>query len=148
MLKRNMILAGVVAAMITAGGCAMQCPVERIQSSAPDQEDSYVPVADPAMQLRKWERATASYANGNVTAGPTGFMYQSAADLPAYVYPVLEAPLFIGQAVASPVVLIVTPPWTPVTYTGATMNPTYTAMPPVGRPAMAVETSAAPTTQP
>lgn len=145
MLKRSMFLAGVCAAMVTAGGCAMQCPFDRVQNSAAEQEDSYVPVADPAMQLRRWERATANYANGNVEAGPTGFLYQPARGQPEVAYVVEEVPLFIGQAVLSPVVLIMTPPWTAVNYTGVTVNPTYTAMPMVGRPAMATE---APMTQP
>jgi hypothetical protein len=61
---------------------------------------------------------------------------------------VLEAPLFVFQTVALPVTLAITPPWTELHYTGATVEPTYTAMPPLPPSNAVVETAVEPSAQP
>jgi hypothetical protein len=111
------------------------------------------------MQLRDWQRVSAEYANGDTPAGPTGFLYEPRWNQPEWTYAVIETPLFLGQTIALPVVFVMTPPWTPVTYKGATIEATYNAMPalpgspsetmPTAAPAPVVsESGAAPATQP
>ena len=148
MLKQTKALMAM--GVLLAGGCMSQCPLQKVENTPAERENQAPIMVDPAMQLRNWDRSTAYYGNGNVVAGPTGFRYIPRWGQPEPFYVAEEVPLFIAQTIALPVVLILTPPWTPELYTGVTVEPTYTAMPPVpNRSAMSVdEPFMAPTTQP
>ena len=129
-----------------------KCPVSRLKNAPPDELNDSPLVVDGAMQLRDWQRSSAVYANGDTPAGPTGFLYEPAWYQSEWRYPIIETPLSVAQMVALPVTLAITPPWTTVTYTGATINTTYTAMPamPGGTsiPQTDVMPAGAPATQP
>jgi hypothetical protein len=88
-------------------------------------------VIDEAMQIRDWEPSSARYTNPRFIAGPTGFLYQPAYDMPAPVYAAQETPMFILQALALPVTVWLPPLYTPVEYAGETLEPTWHAMPPL-----------------
>jgi hypothetical protein len=145
---------------MSASMSSMQCPIQKIQNAPPDELNDSPLVVDGAMQLRDWQRMTAQYANGDTPAGPTGFLYEPRWNQPEWTYAVIETPLFVGQTLALPVVFAFTPPWTPVTYKGATIEATYNAMPALPgspsetmptaapNPEIAPEAVAAPTTQP
>lgn len=139
MLKHVAMLA---AGVMVAGGCST---VQKVENSAPERENQVPVMVDQAMQLRQWERSTARYGNGNVVAGPTGFPYITRWNQPEPYYLAEEVPLFVVQSVVSPLVLIVTPPWTPELYSGVTVQSSYTAMPATPSPSGPY---AAPTTQP
>jgi hypothetical protein len=86
---------------------------------------------DEAMEIRDWEPMSARYTNPRFIAGPTGFWYQPAYDMPAPVYAIQETPMFVLQALALPVTMWLPPLWTPVQYAGETLPPTWHAMPPL-----------------
>jgi hypothetical protein len=150
MLNRKTAALLLSAGALLAGGCqsggsmSMNCPLQKIQNAPPDELNDSPLVVDGAMQLRDWQRVSVEYANGDTPAGPTGFLYEPRWNQPEWVYAAIETPLFIGQTVALPVVFVMTPPWTPVTYKGATIEATYNAMPAL--PGVPAETTpAAPT---
>jgi hypothetical protein len=116
-------------------GVSMKCPVQRIRNAPPDTPGDAPLLVDQAMQIRDWDRSTALYANGDTIAGNTGFWYQPRWHQPEWVYPIIETPLFVGQTLALPVTLSIQPPWKQVNYTGVSMEPTYSAMPPLPPPA-------------
>lgn len=105
--------------------------IQPVRNSPPATLNPAPLVVDQAMQLRDWDRVTAHYSNGDTVAGPTGFPYEARWGQPEWAYSVIEPPLFVGQTVALPVSLVITPPWTPIRYTGETVETTYTAMPPL-----------------
>ena len=86
---------------------------------------------DQAMQLRDWDQVTATYRSGGTLAGPTGYLFHSKAGQPQWHYAVTEMPLFFVNTLLLPVALINTPPWAPVEWKGATVEPTYTGVPPL-----------------
>jgi hypothetical protein len=87
-------------------------------------------VIDDAMQQRDWEPTTAFYQSGATIAGPTGFLYEPVNTMSEPTQGVVETPLFIGQAIAAPIVLLFQPVWTPVIYRGIRQESSYTAVPP------------------
>jgi hypothetical protein len=115
------------AAMVGGFGCQMH------QNALPDPVIA-PPPPDEAMALRDWQQSSAVYANTSTVAGNTGFMFMPKWDQPEWVYPLLDAPIFLLNVVTLPYSLIVTPPWKPVEYRSATIEPTYTAMPPLPPP--------------
>jgi hypothetical protein len=134
--------------MVLVGGCSV-CPLQKVENTPPEPVNPETVVMDPAMQLRTWDASTAYYGNGNVVAGPTEFPYIPRWGQPEPYYVVEETPLFLGQAALIWIPMIFTPPWTPVLYTGVTVEPTYTAMPLVPpRSEPTAEPMVAPTTQP
>lgn len=104
-------------------------------------------VIDQAMQVRDWDRSTAVYTNLAFVAGSPGFWYQPKWDQPDWTYAVVEAPLFLGQALILPITVWFPPQWQPVNYAGLKMEPTYHAMPPLP-PSPAEQKTAAPAPQP
>lgn len=146
-MSKNALLVSVVSAAAMLGGCAMQCPVERVKNSPPEAQPQNALIIDQAMQARDWQRASANYANGNVLAGPTGFLFAPNEKAPDWEYGLIESPLFVGQTVGLPITLTLTPPWTPVLYSGATVEPTYTAVPALPR-TQSRRMVATPSTQP
>jgi len=128
---------GLGGAMIALGsGCSSmseQIPrwpiVQRVKNSPPAPVNDAPLIIDAAMQARDWDRSTAYYASGDTIAGSTGFLYEPAWNEPGWFYAAEETPLFIVQAVASPVTVALIPPWKSIRWTGETVEPTYTAMP-------------------
>ncbi|HMB96478.1 MAG TPA: hypothetical protein VKK61_10605, partial [Tepidisphaeraceae bacterium] len=106
MRKLNMIL--LVVAML--GGCQMSSPLEPIKYEPRIGENTTPLLVDQAMQVRDWKLSTSNYANGNVPAGPTGFLFEESWNEPEWTYAVVETPLFIGQVLALPVTLALDPP--------------------------------------
>ena len=114
-----------------------------IGGCVPTHQENVVPqnttlLVDPAMEVRDWQPVMAYYANGDTVAGPTGFSYRTDPNLPRWAGPLVDAPIFAAQAVALPVNLAVQDPCSRRVYTGATLEPTYTAMPPLPPPAVEV----------
>jgi hypothetical protein len=88
--------------------------------------------ADEAMQVRTWDTRPAYYTNTSVVARPTGNIWEPKEDLGAerrHIY--VDPTIWAGNTLLMPFVLIATPPWTPIAYRGETVEPTYTAMPPL-----------------
>ena len=136
------MLKTIIVALIGGGfvaGCT--CPIQKRANSAPEPVNESPLVVDGAMQLRDWDRSVAVYQNGDTIAFPTGFLYEPKWGQPEYHYYFIETPLFIGQTLGMPIVFVMTPPWTPTTYTGVTVGQTYTAMP-VLPPSVAVTAEA------
>ena len=88
-------------------------------------------VIDEAMQIRDWEPSTAHYTNPRFIAGPKGFWYDPAYNMPAPVYAVQETPMFLLQTLALPLTVWLPPLWTPIEYAGETLEPSWHAMPPL-----------------
>lgn len=86
-------------------------------------------IEDEAMALRQWEPETSYYANGTSVAGPFYYRYGARTDVPQYEGIITDPLIFVGQTVALPVLLVLTPPWEGVTYRGVYTPPTYTAVP-------------------
>jgi len=103
-------------------------------------------VVDQAMQLREWEPVSAYYQNPRFIAGPTGFNYETPYEPFQWYYGLTDTPLFLAQTLGLPIALIMTPPWSEVTYAGATFEPTYYAMPPL--PPSAYDSGMAPSMPP
>ena len=100
--------------------------------NVPRGEVKNEPVAiDEAMQIRDWEPSSARYTNPRFIAGPTGYWFQPAYDMPAPVYALQETPMFVLQTLALPVTVWFPPLYTPVEYAGETLEPTWHAMPPL-----------------
>lgn len=116
--------------MLTLAGCQGN-PYERAGNSPPEPLNAEPLVVDEAMQIRDWNRVTALYANGDTAAGATGFPFTTRRDQPEWRYAALEAPLFVFQAVTLPIHLAIAGPTREVHYAGATIDTTYTAMPPL-----------------
>lgn len=131
MFKQSKRALAVAMGLLVSSGCAMDSIIERSANTPPERETQATVMVDQAMQLRNWDRSTAYYGNGNVVAGPTGFWYQPARDQSEWRYAIEETPLFVVQTIALPVTLVVTPPWTPVMYSGVTVPPTYHGLPPL-----------------
>jgi hypothetical protein len=154
MLKAKSAALILAVGVFVLGGChsnssMMSCPISKIQNAPPDELNDSPLVVDGAMQLRDWQRAEATYANGDTPAGPTGFNYEPAWNQSGYRYPIVETPLFIGQTLLLPVTLTMNPPWTEKVYTGATIGTTYNGMPALPGASEVPDTAVVqPTTQP
>jgi hypothetical protein len=114
-----------VSAIFTGVGC------QRHVNAPPPEAIVPSPSTDEAMLHRDWQQSSALYADTSVIAGNTGFMFMPKWGQPEWVYPLLDAPLFLANVVTLPVSLIMTPPWVAVEYRSATIPPSYTAMPPL-----------------
>ncbi len=116
-------LALCAAATFSAAGC------QHIANTPPISLSSNLK-QDEAMTARNWDPVTVKYPSGATVAGSTGFMYESK-DKCVYQNSVQDAPLFLGNVGLMPYTLFRTPPWKPVTWRGETVEPTYTATPPL-----------------
>ena len=97
---------------------------------APRGGVQHEPVAiDQAMQIRDWEPSSARYTNPRFIAGPVGYWFQPAYDMPEPVYAVQETPMFALQTLALPLTVWFPPLWKPIEYAGETLEPTWHAMP-------------------
>ena len=86
---------------------------------------------DEAMQARDWRLSMARYPNGSTVAGPTEFAFVPAPNRPQAEAVVVEPSLFFVNLFVAPIEMFEMPPWTPVQWKAATVQPTYTAVPPL-----------------
>ena len=119
------IFAAALLSLLLATGC------QRVQNTPPEALNTTPLVIDRAMQLRNWEPSSVEYANGSVVAGPLGFWFEPRPDLPEWQHTFVDPAMFAGQALILPVTVFFPPPWTDFAYRGATVEPTYTAAPPL-----------------
>ena len=104
---------------------------QRIKNTPPESLSAPVIDIDEAMQVRDWDQVTASYPSGGTVAGPIGYLYQPRDDQPLWHQGVIEMPLFFVNTVLMPCAFFDTPPWKPVAWKAATVEPTYTGVPPL-----------------
>jgi hypothetical protein len=103
----------------------------RTANTPPETLSAAVINVDPAMQVRDWDVVSAGYSSGATVAGTTGFLYQPRDGQDEWRYQVIGIPLFLIDTALIPVAFIQIPPWKPVEWKGATVAPTYTAVPPL-----------------
>jgi hypothetical protein len=121
-----LLAGGLLGGGLLGGGC------QSIRQTEPRAALDPTPIpVDQAMQVRDWNQSVAWAANSKTVAGNVGFYWEPKPDISPYESGVIETPLFIANTVASPVSLIITPPWQAVVWDSGTVGPTYTAMPPM-----------------
>ena len=86
---------------------------------------------DEAMQARDWRLSVAHYPNGSTVAGPTEFAFVPAPNRPQAEAVVVEPSLFFVNLFVAPIEMFEMPPWTSVQWKAASVEPTYTAVPPL-----------------
>ena len=85
-------------------------------------------VIDEATQKRDFPKTEATYPNGAVAAGSTWETIEPKSDLPYNTNTLTEAPIALANIIMSPYQMI--RHWQgPITYPGAIIEPSYTAMP-------------------
>ncbi|MBV8782381.1 MAG: hypothetical protein JO353_13375 [Phycisphaerae bacterium] len=102
-----------------------------IRNTPPESLSAPTIDVDEAMQARDWNLDTAYYANGSTVAGPIGFRYQPAPNQPFWRANLVEPAIFGLNILIMPYEFFRTPPWKAVAWKGATVQPTYTAVPPL-----------------
>jgi hypothetical protein len=103
----------------------------RIKNSKPESLSAPEIDIDEAMQIRDWDQVAATYQSGATIAGPTGFRYQPKPGQPLWHYDFVDMPLFLVNTGLIPYAFFKIPPWKPVEWKAATVEPTYTAVPPL-----------------
>jgi hypothetical protein len=121
--KRGMLEFVILAMLASAGGCAIK------QSPPPDSVSHTPLVVDEAMQQRQWPISVAHYANGAAVGEPTTFLLTHRADEPVWTAALTDTPMFVANSIASPAVLICSPPWARVIYPSGGVEASYNAMP-------------------
>jgi hypothetical protein len=101
----------------------------RVRNTPPESLSAPIIDVDVAMQARDWDQVPAVYASGATVAGPTGFLYEPKGAQSSWRYQVTEIPIFLVNTALLPYAFAKTPPWDPVEWKGATVEPTYTAVP-------------------
>ena len=86
---------------------------------------------DEAMQARDWNLTPAYYPSGSTVAGPTEFAFVPAPNQPQERAVIVEPALFFVNLAVMPIEIIRCPPWTAVQWKAASVEPTYTAVPPL-----------------
>jgi hypothetical protein len=121
---RKALVAGLLAGMLF--GCQH---VQRIAPPEPLQPP--LQSADPAMQLRQWDPTIATYASGGVWAWPNYVEFAPKTNNEK-LRGVLETDFFLINIAYSPIAALITDPmWKKVYYQQLTMEPSYTASPPL-----------------
>lgn len=120
-LKKNLI--SIAALLALVAGCQRDyLPETQKLSPAPILEDQ-------AMAHRHWDTMVVQYSNGASIAFPTLYPYVPRTNTPE-VEQIFTGPgLFLGQTLALPVTMFITPPWQETIYRGIYTPPTYTAVP-------------------
>ena len=128
--KATVFAGGILATVVgMTAGCQHGYTVER--APAPTHPAPF----DEALALRDWQRSTALFANGDVSAGPTNSYYNWPVGDPAdsgytarnRAAVVVEPLMSLGQLIAVPVAMIFDPPTEKRIYEGVEIGPTYTA---------------------
>jgi len=130
-MRQRHSTARLAAAVMVSAGAMFASPGCQLRRNPPEEAVMPPPPTDPAMLHRDWQESHAIYANSSTVAGNTGFMFLPKWDEPAWLYPILDSPIFLLNVVTLPVSFIMTPPWEPVEYRSATVPPSYSAMPPL-----------------
>lgn len=123
---------GSLLAVLLAGGCQSFTAPRREPPEVVPVNLSANESTDEAMDLRVWDRTAVIYPDGDVVAGPTGFLFRISDQTPDWGHLLLEPVLFVGQTIALPVVYpaqLMTA--NPTRYRGADVEPTHDAVPPV-----------------
>ncbi len=102
-----------------------------IHNTPPESLTAPVIDIDPAMQARDWDQVTARYKSGSTVAGNIGFLYQPRPGQNLWRYGVIDMPLFLGNTALLPFSFARIAPWKPVLWKAASVEPTYTAAPPL-----------------
>lgn len=137
----NALIAAIGLMSLTTTGCVMNRP-----DSPPDVLDPTPIATDPAMERRTWDQSKALYANTGTVAGNTGLIFRSDPTRPDWQNGVAEPFIFLTNVGLMPVSLVITPPFAPVEYRAATIEPTYVGNPPLPEsPAQTEPTSTPPT---
>ena len=123
--SRTVLMAAAGLGAGVLGGCA------HVENTPPEPTPATPLLIDEAMQARVWNRETAWYENGDTVAGGTGFPYRAKPGQDKPWYAVEDPGLFVAQTVAFPVTVWFTRPWEERTWTGQTVEPTYTAQLPL-----------------
>jgi len=120
--NRRIFLAVACAAPLVAG-----CQIEH-RIPGPEPVNATPIVVDQAIAQRNWDPAPALYTNDVVMAFPD---YSPLRAKNNKYNPVVETPLFLANIAYMPVGVFIDPPWVMVGYKSMSMEPTYTAMPPL-----------------
>lgn len=119
------IVAAIGLMTLTTGGCAVR------RNDPPDVLDPTPVAVDAAMERRNWDQSHALYANTGTIAGNTGFFFMADATRPEWQNGFAEPFIFLTNVALMPISLIITPPFAPVEYRAATIEPTYSGNPPL-----------------
>jgi len=116
-------LLGVACAAPLVAGCQIEHRVP-----GPEPVNTTPIVVDQAMVKRDWEPVPALYTNDVVMAFPD---YSPLRAKNNRYNPLVETPLFLANIAYMAYGVFVDPPWIMVGYKSMSMEPTYTAMPPL-----------------
>jgi len=105
--------------------------IVKVRNTPPESLTAPVIDVDEAMQVRDWDQVTATYSSGTTVAGPIGFMDAPRPGQNQWRYQFIDTPLFLGNTALLPFAFAKTPPWAPVEWKAATVEPTYTGVPPL-----------------
>src|SRR5688572_24018413 len=122
------------AALVAGCGLAIAAAAtgcQRVPKNEPVALNDNPLIIDEAMQLRDWDRSSATYENTATVGGPHGRVFEVKDDAPAYQQVAADVPITLANFVIMPYTLIRTPPTRAVPYRGAITPPTYTAVPPL-----------------
>ena len=122
-LSRAAVVASATLFVVTTG-------CQRVQPNRPVALNDTPIVVDEAMQIRDWDRSTATYANGAVVAGAPRVTWEPKNDN-RYNY-VADPAIGVANIVTIPFTYIWIPWGQTVVHRGAITPPTHTAVPPVG----------------
>src|SRR5204863_6113793 len=118
-LKSAVTAAVMAACFLAPAGCQRMTPPQ------PDRLNHTPLVVDDAMQIREWDRSTASYANGATVAGGTGYLFRTSDRLPELWWRIVDPMIATGNIVALPGTIWFNPPWKTMVYHGAIIPPSY-----------------------
>jgi hypothetical protein len=127
MIGNAAVLVACVTATLLAGSSGCQRRKLVPDAVAPPPQIA----VDEAMRKRDWPAQSAFYADTSIIATPTGFLYEPEHDRAEWNYIFLDTGTFLGNTVLLPVAFIMNPPWRETINRGATIPPTYTAVPPL-----------------
>jgi hypothetical protein len=121
-IRSRRILLGLVAATMLPG-----CVIEH-RLPPPEPVNNTPIVSDQAMSHRDWNAVPAHYTNDTVIAFDN---YSPLKAKNARYSALVETPLFIANMFYTAYGVFIIPPWEMVPWKSMTMEPTYTAMPPM-----------------
>jgi hypothetical protein len=126
------MLSKAIAGVLCVGAIGILSACQSRPRAMRDEVNRTEIVIDEAMENRTWDSSTAYYANGNIRAGGTGELIYVRADENDEIAATVGPLIFVANVLLMPVTIF-TPnsPFVARTSHGATVPPTYTAMPPL-----------------
>jgi hypothetical protein len=100
---------------------------QRVQAPRPDRLNDTPLLVDEAMQIRDYDRSTATYANGGTVAGSARLTFEPKDD--SRLNYAADPAIGLANFVIIPFTYFGTPPFTKIEHHGAIVPPTYTAEP-------------------